>query len=214
LSGIQTGAFIPTKSTHEKLKIMDNDYQLTNIVLMVPAVVMIFLSLVLIYFQKFAPKINIGVLLIPICYLILLLIFYRSQFKPFKRSNRSFIHQKVDLIILSVSGLFAILVLILIGGLMIYCQRIQNETNIAAENQMGVSKLLQNSKDIVELTQRDHIKVDYPIAMSNRLFKSSELLKDVPWPCQNCHLISMGSMACYQEKCPECDRTPPNRSPV
>ena len=128
---------------------MDNDYQLTNIVLMVPAVVMIFLSLVLIYFQKFAPKINIGVLLIPICYLILLLIFYRSQFKPFKRSNRSFIHQKVDLIILSVSGLFAILVLILIGGLMIYCQRIQNEMNIEAENPMGVSKLLQNSKGTV-----------------------------------------------------------------
>ena len=66
----------------------------------------------------------------------------------------------------------------------------------------------------MELTQRDHIKVDYPIAMSNRLFKSSELLKDVPWPCQNCHLISMGSMACYQEKCPDCGRTPPNRSPV
>jgi len=211
LSGIQTGAFIPTKSTHEKLKIMDNDYQLTNIVLMVPAVVMIFLSLVLIYFQKFAPKINIGVLLIPICYLILLLIFYRSQFKPFKRSNRSFIHQKVDLIILSVSGLFAILVLILIGGLMIYCQRIQNEMNIEAENPMGVSKLLQNSKGIVELTQR-YSEVDYPIAVSNRLFRSSELLKDLP--CQNCNLISMGSMACYQEKCPECDRTPPNRSPV
>ena len=129
---------------------MDNDYQLgVNIVLMVPAVLMIFLSLVLIYFQKFAPKINIGLLLIPICYLILLLIFYRSQFKPVSFRNRLFIHQKVDLIILSVSGLFAILVLILIGGLMIYCQRIQNETNIEAENPMGVSKLLQNSKGTV-----------------------------------------------------------------
>ena len=129
---------------------MDNDYQLgVNIVLMVPAVVMIFLSLVLIYFQKFAPKINIGLLLIPICYLILLLIFYRSQFKPVSFRNQSFIHQKVDLIILSVSALFAILVLILTGGLMIYCQRIQNETNIEAENPMGVSKLLQNSKGTV-----------------------------------------------------------------
>ena len=130
---------------------MDNDYQLgVNIVLMVPAAVMIILSLVLIYFQKFSPKINIGLLLIPICYLILLLIFYRSQFKPVpKFRNELFIHQKVDLIILSVSGLFAMLVLILIGCLMIYCQRIQNETNIAAENQMGVSKLIQNSKGTV-----------------------------------------------------------------
>ena len=131
---------------------MDNDYQLgVNIVLMVPAAVMIILSLVLIYFQKFSPKINIGLLLIPICYLILLLIFYRSQFKRNSVwfENQLFIRQKVDLIILSVSGLFAILVLILIGGLMIYCQRIQNEMNIEAENPMGVSKLLQNSKGTV-----------------------------------------------------------------
>ena len=131
---------------------MDNDYQLgVNIVLMVPAAVMIILSLVLIYFQKFSPKINIGLLLIPICYLILLLIFYRSQFKRNSVwfENQLFIRQKVDLIILSVSGLFAILVLILIGGLMIYCQRIQNEMNIEAENPMGVSKLIQNSKGTV-----------------------------------------------------------------
>ena len=57
-------------------------------------------------------------------------------------------------ILLTITGLFAMIVLILIGGLirqglMIYCQRIQNETNIAAENQMGVSKLLQNSKGTV-----------------------------------------------------------------
>ena len=64
----------------------------------------------------------------------------------------------------------------------------------------------------MELTQRDHLKVDYPIAVSNRLFRDSVLLKDLP--CQNCNLILMGSMACYEEKCPECGKTPPNRSPV
>ena len=57
-------------------------------------------------------------------------------------------------ILLTITGLFAMLVLILIGGLirqvlMIYCQRIQNETNIEAENPMGVSKLIQNSKGTV-----------------------------------------------------------------
>ena len=128
---------------------MDIDF-LLNIILMVLAVLMFFISLVLIYCQKFSLKVNMGLLLTPICYMILLLIFYRSQFKPVpKFRNELFIHQKVDLIILSVSGLFAMLVLILIGGLMIYCQRIQNVTNIAAENQMGVSKLLQNSKGTV-----------------------------------------------------------------
>ena len=130
---------------------MDNDYQLgVNIVLMVPAAVMIILSLVLIYFQKFSPKINIGLLLIPICYLILLLIFYRSQFKDRSYGNTKVIYQKVDLILLSVSGLFALLVLILIGFLMIYCQSVQNETNIEAANQTSVTNtLLQNSKGTV-----------------------------------------------------------------
>lgn len=28
-------------------------------------------------------------------------------------------------------------------------------------------------------------------------------------PCQNCKLIEMGSMACYQGICPECGRPPP-----
>ena len=52
---------------------------------------------------------------------------------------------------MSVSGLFALLVYILIGGvLMIYCQRVQNETNIEAENQTSVTNiLLQNSKGTV-----------------------------------------------------------------
>ncbi len=27
--------------------------------------------------------------------------------------------------------------------------------------------------------------------------------------CQNCHLIEMGSMACYQGICPQCGRPPP-----
>ena len=65
-----------------------------------------------------------------------------------KRAQR--IQQTVDLIILSVSGLFALLVLILIGFLLIYCQRVQNETNIEAANQTSVSNiLLQNSKGTV-----------------------------------------------------------------
>ena len=52
-------------------------------------------------------------------------------------------------------------------------------------------------------------EVDYPIAVSNRLFKDSEIVKDLP--CQHCHLIRMGSMACYTEFCPECGRIPPNQ---
>ena len=28
-------------------------------------------------------------------------------------------------------------------------------------------------------------------------------------PCLNCRLIEMGEMACYQEKCPQCDKVPP-----
>ena len=136
---------------------MDIDYDLNlNIVLMVLAVVMIFKILLLIYCQTFSPKINIGLLLTAICCMILLLIFYKSQFKARGRSKQNLwrvqqtIQQKVDLIILSVSGLFALLVLILIGFLMIYCQRVQNETNIEAANQTSVTNiLLQNSKGTV-----------------------------------------------------------------
>lgn len=52
-------------------------------------------------------------------------------------------------------------------------------------------------------------KVNYPVAISNRLFKDSEIGKDLP--CQHCNMITMGEMACYQEFCPECGRIPPNR---
>ena len=45
--------------------------------------------------------------------------------------------------------------------------------------------------------------------MSNRLFRESAIGEDLP--CQNCNLIEMGSMACYQEFCPECGKIPPNR---
>ena len=30
-------------------------------------------------------------------------------------------------------------------------------------------------------------------------------------PCLNCRLIEMGEMACYQERCPQCGRIPPDR---
>ena len=52
-------------------------------------------------------------------------------------------------------------------------------------------------------------KVKYPVAISNSLFRDSEDRKELP--CQNCNLIAMGSMACYQEFCPECGKIPPNR---
>ena len=124
---------------------MDIDYDLNlNIVLMVLAVVMIFKILLLIYCQTFSPKINIGLLLTAICCMILLLIFYRSQFKEYSFKGES------HLISLTVSGLVALLVLILIGVLMIYCQRVQNETNVEAEDQKSVTRvLLQNSKGTV-----------------------------------------------------------------
>ena len=117
---------------------MDIDF-LLNILLMVLAVLMFFISLVLIYCQKFSLKVNIGLFLTPICYMILLLIFYTSQFKASWLMAFYFL------------TLFALLVFILIcGGLMIYCQRVQNETNIEAENQRSVSNiLLQNSKGTV-----------------------------------------------------------------
>ena len=52
-------------------------------------------------------------------------------------------------------------------------------------------------------------KVKYPVAISNSLFRDSEAGKELP--CQNCNLIGMGSMACYQEFCPDCGKIPPNR---
>jgi len=52
-------------------------------------------------------------------------------------------------------------------------------------------------------------KVNYPVAISNRLFKDSEIGKDLP--CQHCNMIAMGEMVCYQEFCPECGKIPPNR---
>ena len=134
---------------------MDSDYQLIlNIVLMVLAIVLIFISLVLIYCQKFSLKVNIGLLLTPICCMILLLISYRSQFKAYGSCRRcDFFQQKVDLISLSFFGLFALLILIFIGVLMIYCQRVQNDTNNEAENQISVPNiLLQNSKGTVYIS--------------------------------------------------------------
>ena len=127
------------------------DYQpFLNIFFMGLAAVMIFISLVLIYRQEFSLKVNIGLLLIPICCMILLLIFYKSQIKDWVFPGAEQIQEKVDLIILLSFGLFALLVLILIGFLMIYCQRVQNETNIEAANQTSVSNiLLQNSKGTV-----------------------------------------------------------------
>ena len=117
-----------------------DDYFLLNIILMVLAVLMFFISLVLIYCQKFSLKVNIGLLLTPICYMILLLIFYTSQFKAYSNFFAFYF-----------LSLFALLVFILICGVpMIYCQRAQNETNIDAENQRSVSNiLLQNSKGTV-----------------------------------------------------------------
>ena len=133
-------------------KIMD-DQLILNIVLMVLVVVMIFISLVLICCQKFSLKVNIGLLLTPICCMILLLIFYRSQFEvKYGSFPWSEINHKADFILLSFSVLFA-LVLILVGGLMMYCQRVQNEANIEAENQISVSNtLLQNSKGTVYIS--------------------------------------------------------------
>ena len=127
------------------------DYQpFLNIFFMVLAAVMIFISLVLIYRQEFSLKVNIGLLLTQICCMILLLIFYKSQIKDWAFPGAEQIQEKVDLIILLSFGLFALLVLILIGFLMIYCQRVQNETNIEAANQTSVSNiLLQNSKGTV-----------------------------------------------------------------
>eukprot|EP00088_Acartia_fossae_P043728 TRINITY_DN46173_c0_g1_i1.p1 TRINITY_DN46173_c0_g1~~TRINITY_DN46173_c0_g1_i1.p1 ORF type:complete len:115 (+),score=2.67 TRINITY_DN46173_c0_g1_i1:55-399(+) len=49
----------------------------------------------------------------------------------------------------------------------------------------------------------------YSVAVSNRLFNDCSDKNDLP--CLNCRLIEMGSMACYQDKCPQCGRTPPNQ---
>ena len=48
-------------------------------------------------------------------------------------------------------------------------------------------------------------KLAYNIAVRNSDF--FDLEKDAK--CMNCHLIEMGSMACYQELCPECGKPPP-----
>ena len=60
-----------------------------------------------------------------------------------------------------------------------------------------------------KMSQPRPTKVKYPVAISNRLFKDSEIGKDLP--CQHCNMITMGEMVCYQEFCPECGRIPPNR---
>ena len=52
----------------------------------------------------------------------------------------------------------------------------------------------------------------YPQSFENKglqMHLDSVMMRDLP--CQNCNLILMGSMACYQGKCPECGRVPPNR---
>jgi ribosomal protein S27AE len=60
-----------------------------------------------------------------------------------------------------------------------------------------------------KMSQPRPTKVKYPVAISNRLFKDSEIGKDLP--CQHCNMIAMGEMVFYQEFCPECGRIPPNR---
>lgn len=72
----------------------------------------------------------------------------------------------------------------------------------------------------------------YTVAMQNRLFNVKKTFKSIRFlymillfefqdenmatrlPCQNCHLIEMGSMACYQGKCPECGRLPPGAKKI
>ena len=56
---------------------------------------------------------------------------------------------------------------------------------------------------------KEYPRLEYPVAVSNRLFETAEIGKDLP--CQHCHLIEMGSMACYTEFCPECGKIPPNQ---
>ena len=120
---------------------MDLDYQLIlNIVLLVLAIVLIFISLVLIYCQTFSLKVDVGLLIIPTCCMILLLIFYVSQLQSYFGVSSA---RKIDLILLSVTGLFSLLFFILIGALMIYCQRVNEANNIEAENHIS---LLKNSR--------------------------------------------------------------------
>jgi len=188
------------------------DYQLTlDIVLLLLEILSVLIILLAIYYQKFSFKFTLGLVVVATCLMILLLIFYVNQFDNWSR---------ISLVFLSVSSLIVLLFFVPTSGLMMFCQRNQNQSDIEAENQENESnKLFDNAEDKVQQkTQRipsksDCLKVvDYPIAVSNRLFKSSEILKDLP--CQNCNLISMGSMACYQLKCPQCGNTPPNRTPV
>ena len=56
-------------------------------------------------------------------------------------------------------------------------------------------------------------EVGYSVAVSNRLFKDGDALKD-DLPCQNCKLIEMGSMACYTATCPACGKPPPGGARV
>lgn len=49
--------------------------------------------------------------------------------------------------------------------------------------------------------------VEYNAAVQNRHYMSES--KEME--CLNCRLIEMGSMACYQELCPQCGRPPPGR---
>ena len=135
---------------------MDLDYlvpSILNIVLLVLAIVLIFISLLLIYCQTFSLKVDVGLLIIPTCCIILLLIFYVGQFDNFGRPVSKSLYwdksansaRKIDLILLSVSGLFALLFFILIGALMIYCQRVNEANNIEAENHI---RLLKNSRGL------------------------------------------------------------------
>ena len=80
-------------------KIMDLDYQLIlNIVLLVLAIVLIFISLVLIYCQTFSLKVDVGLLIIPTCCMILLLIFYVSQLQSYFGVSSA---RKIDLILVA-----------------------------------------------------------------------------------------------------------------
>jgi len=101
-----------------------------------------------------------------------------------------------------------------------YFQYFQSETEVSMElieeTDKATPKMLRkNSENRKEpqLSKQNQFEmkysnVDYRVAMSNGLFNDSAMMRDLP--CQNCKLILMGSMACYQGKCPECGKVPPN----
>ena len=60
--------------------------------------------------------------------------------------------------------------------------------------------------------ERSENQPSYSVAISNSLFKEGGNTKDMP--CLNCRLIEMGEMACYQERCPQCDKVPPCKKGV